>query len=558
MSEFAVPLSNIQISLPSFCSGILLAGFILYLYMTIIFREKSYKTILFCGILALMFVGSEIFVILFGAFNLNFKSAVQFHRIEQLSGLFFIFALPYLIGPFLKIGDKWAKINNAVILLGIIISAIITILAFTKPELFIDTSLQKLTAKTYQSDFGRGKEGILYTLRDLILAIIILYSFTSIGIHIFKNKKFRDVSYLTIGLFFAISGAVVDIVYVYTSVNYDLFYKFEFSRFSLGLTLLILSMMIGSMKKFIKDSKELEIAHNKLASSEKKYRCIIEGTSDIILTMTETLDIISTNRSAHKNLLLPKNKNNSFWDIIKGTHSTENLNGQIIESQIEQLLKKGTPFQFTSELKDKYSDISKEYDIKMELIGTSEKKEILARISPRNKAAFSHFIESESVKLSMGNQLFSVEDVSDKITYNLNKYISERETNQIRIGLREIIVNAIEHGNLEITFNEKSNLSMSNEYFNYINQKSKHPNNISKKVYIDYSLDKTKAIYTVTDEGPGFEYHSVMKKITEIDTENPLAHGRGILMSLNIFDEVIYNEQGNSVKLIKYFDRNQK
>ena len=35
--------------------------------------------------------------------------------------------------------------------------------------------------------------------------------------------------------------------------------------------------------------------------------------------------------------------------------------------------------------------------------------------------------------------------------------------------------------------------------------------------------------------------------------EQMLAHGRGIAMTINAFDEVVYNDKGNEVKLVKFF-----
>lgn len=39
---------------------------------------------------------------------------------------------------------------------------------------------------------------------------------------------------------------------------------------------------------------------------------------------------------------------------------------------------------------------------------------------------------------------------------NLPKYLDKKTTNTIKLGLREIIINAIEHGNLNIGFEEKT------------------------------------------------------------------------------------------------------
>ena len=74
-----------------------------------------------------------------------------------------------------------------------------------------------------------------------------------------------------------------------------------------------------------------------------------------------------------------------------------------------------------------------------------------------------------------------------------------------------------------------------------------------RKVLIDYSVNSERVCYTVTDEGSGFDHKEFLEKNDDIINTMLLSHGRGLSMTVNTFDEVIFNEKGNSVNLIKYF-----
>jgi anti-sigma regulatory factor (Ser/Thr protein kinase) len=58
--------------------------------------------------------------------------------------------------------------------------------------------------------------------------------------------------------------------------------------------------------------------------------------------------------------------------------------------------------------------------------------------------------------------------------------------------------------------------------------------------------------YIITDEGKGFD-HAFFKRQKHYKNKGLLLHGRGIMISTSIFDQVRYNKQGNEVRLTKRF-----
>jgi len=83
----------------------------------------------------------------------------------------------------------------------------------------------------------------------------------------------------------------------------------------------------------------------------------------------------------------------------------------------------------------------------------------------------------------------------------------------------------------------------------------KHGNKMdpAKKVKIDYSVNPEKVEITITDEGEGFEPESVDDPRFGKGLYEP--GGRGLLLMNSYMDIVKYNEQGNSVYMVRYKEK---
>jgi DNA-binding response OmpR family regulator len=113
------------------------------------------------------------------------------------------------------------------------------------------------------------------------------------------------------------------------------------------------------------------------------------------------------------------------------------------------------------------------------------------------------------------------------------------------VGLTELLLNAIEHGNLGITYEEKSQLSTREEWNAEVERRLSLPENLSKKVSIHFERDQQEIRFTITDEGPGFDW----KRFIEIDPRRAFdTHGRGIVMARTLsFSSIEYKDGGNEV-----------
>ncbi|SCA57775.1 putative Response regulator receiver protein [Candidatus Terasakiella magnetica] len=122
------------------------------------------------------------------------------------------------------------------------------------------------------------------------------------------------------------------------------------------------------------------------------------------------------------------------------------------------------------------------------------------------------------------------------------------EPESVNLGIHELLTNAIEHGNLGLEYQKKSQLVLDNDWQNEIYRRLNLPENINKFVEVELTITDKEIELVITDQGKGFRSESYM----EIDPCRMFdAHGRGIAMALQIsFDEVEYIGCGNQVRTV--------
>ena len=113
------------------------------------------------------------------------------------------------------------------------------------------------------------------------------------------------------------------------------------------------------------------------------------------------------------------------------------------------------------------------------------------------------------------------------------------------IGLTELIVNAVEHGNLGITYAEKSELNGINRWLEELDRRAALPENAAKFVDVHYERDEREIRITIRDQGAGFDWRPYLEPdpTRVFDT-----HGRGITIARRLsFDDLQYRNPGNEV-----------
>lgn len=153
--------------------------------------------------------------------------------------------------------------------------------------------------------------------------------------------------------------------------------------------------------------------------------------------------------------------------------------------------------------------------------------------------------------------VFKTEDadifpIINQITLHLQKIASPSEILNLKIGIEEMLKNAVEHGNLCIKAEEKSEALKAGRFGELIEKQLKDSNNASKKIYVTAEVTPTQLSVKIKDEGAGFNWQA----LPELQAESLLHYsGRGIFLTRIYFDEVLYNEKGSEVIMIKVRNR---
>ncbi len=113
----------------------------------------------------------------------------------------------------------------------------------------------------------------------------------------------------------------------------------------------------------------------------------------------------------------------------------------------------------------------------------------------------------------------------------------------IVIGLNELLHNAVEHGNLEIGYDLKTELVETGRLYDEIQNRLASGLYSDRFVKVEFKRSDQEVVFTVEDQGNGFNW----RKYLTIDDERIRSnHGRGIaLAKMMAFTELDYNEKGN-------------
>ncbi|MBF0497687.1 MAG: response regulator, partial [Deltaproteobacteria bacterium] len=168
------------------------------------------------------------------------------------------------------------------------------------------------------------------------------------------------------------------------------------------------------------------------------------------------------------------------------------------------------------------------------------------RTSPDRSA-----VVQEWMVLEIKNDLDKIFGVVNQALSCASNIVKVEELSGLSIGLYEIILNAMEHGNLEINFDEKTRLIETNTYLDAITERKSYAAFCSRTVKVISHINRTRIKVIVKDNGPGFDWRSKIGELEEMDPMELLNHGRGILLARINFDEIRYNDAGNVVTLIK-------
>lgn len=161
-------------------------------------------------------------------------------------------------------------------------------------------------------------------------------------------------------------------------------------------------------------------------------------------------------------------------------------------------------------------------------------------------------IVAESRTFELPTDFSIISTFMSEIMHIISRFtgVDKKATLTIRLSLYEMLVNAMEHGNLEINYEMKKNLLEEViDYQRFLQERASEEPFSNRKVKVSYNYDRKSISFTITDEGKGFDVGKVPNPHASENLER--LNGRGIFISRVNMTQVTYNDKGNSVTLYK-------
>lgn len=110
-------------------------------------------------------------------------------------------------------------------------------------------------------------------------------------------------------------------------------------------------------------------------------------------------------------------------------------------------------------------------------------------------------------------------------------------------GISELLVNGVEHGNLGLSYEEKSQLALDNCWKSEVDRRSALPDNLGKRVRLSFRREPERITLRIADEGRGFAWRNYL----ELDPRRACdPNGRGIALARMLsFSSIHYEGCGN-------------
>ncbi|MBD54657.1 MAG: hypothetical protein CMM05_06185 [Rhodopirellula sp.] len=180
---------------------------------------------------------------------------------------------------------------------------------------------------------------------------------------------------------------------------------------------------------------------------------------------------------------------------------------------------------------------------------------VLQQVMAVNKAAKSvskvvkNAVES-NITLEVTNDEAQIPDIISRLELPMVELelFDEGERMQIAMALDEALLNAMIHGNLEVS----SELRQSDDGAPYVNMIAKRKNEApysERKVTIKLEASNEQVTFIIRDDGPGFDAAALRDPTDPENIER--AGGRGLLLINAFMDEVSHNELGNEIRMVK-------
>ncbi|HZU53870.1 MAG TPA: response regulator [Holophagaceae bacterium] len=144
--------------------------------------------------------------------------------------------------------------------------------------------------------------------------------------------------------------------------------------------------------------------------------------------------------------------------------------------------------------------------------------------------------------MDLGRFRYRTQEEAENLTYLLAAACPDPD--RAAVGLAELLINAVEHGNLEITYEETTAAIEHRNRVELIRARLEDPRFAGRFAELRFEHLPDRYRFLVTDQGPGFDW----KRFLQLSPDRAYdSHGRGVYMASNCFDHLQYMGKGNAV-----------
>ena len=158
-------------------------------------------------------------------------------------------------------------------------------------------------------------------------------------------------------------------------------------------------------------------------------------------------------------------------------------------------------------------------------------------------------LEAREVHFEIGADLTKLGEIVGQLESQLTQMGLCDETGvlQVAVALREAIVNAVVHGNLEVSsaLLEESGAAFTDA----VEARKTQPPHPQRHANVVARYRPDHVDYVVTDEGKGFDTSTLPDPTDIANLER--ASGRGLMLIRMFMDEVSFNDRGNEIRMTK-------
>jgi YesN/AraC family two-component response regulator len=240
--------------------------------------------------------------------------------------------------------------------------------------------------------------------------------------------------------------------------------------------------------------------------------------SDIQMPYMDGLELLSTIR---------KDKSDTIF-IITTAFGSEDYAIEALRRGANNYLKKPIRKNSLLSLLEKYKSLVESHKLAEKAQGRIVKKDIL---------------------LEFDTNISHIPAIISQLISEMNVELDDSEITNIELGLDELITNALEHGNLGISFDEKVEASNNNTMQELYVEKMKNEEYANRKLRVYYKLRPEYCEWLIEDEGKGFDWRLIPDPTQSAQLME--LNGRGIFITHFLFDEMEYLGKGNKVRVRK-------